>query len=159
MRQTGLDQEHRPPDVHGERLVEPGQGDPAQRFRQGIGCVVDDDVNAAEGLDGGSDQALGVLGLAEVRRNRQRLATGATDGGGHLLTGIGLATGDHHPGALGGKALGHGTADPPAATGHDGDPTGQVVQGGDLRSVHVRALRQGGPVRDQASPSPRCPTK
>ncbi len=55
---------------------------------------------------------------------------------GDLLTGIGLAAGDHHFGAQAGHFLGDGTADAFGGTGDQGDFSGHVKK----RIYHLSIL-------------------
>ena len=78
--------------------------------------VVDEDVEAAQLVDGLLDHRLGLLVVGDVARDRGGLAALFLDRG-HDLFGLGLAGSvvDADRGALGGERLGHGAADAPGA--------------------------------------------
>ena len=72
VRKRGLDEEHRPAQVHAERLVPRLGRELAERLGQRVGGVVDDDVDAAEAVDGACRPApASCVELAQVGRARR----------------------------------------------------------------------------------------
>ena len=73
VRQRVLHQEHRAAEVDVVRLVPRVDGELAERLGEGVGRVVDHDVDAAEALDGGVDQRLQRIEVAHVGGARRAL--------------------------------------------------------------------------------------
>src|SRR6202034_4237255 len=98
-----------PPQVDLDDLVEAGQVDVDGGAVIGVGGrVVDQDVEAAEPLDGGGHAGVGLLGVAGVGRVDGGCSV---DGGGRLFQGVDLAGRQHHRRALFGVDPGDGRAD------------------------------------------------
>ena len=83
--------------------------------------VVDDDVEAAEGLDRGADEAVAEIRRGHVAGADRGRAAEVSDGGGGLLGGSGVEVVDHDAGALARQLERDGPADAPARPRHDGD--------------------------------------
>src|SRR5207302_5653452 len=94
--------------------------------------VVDQDVDAAEAVDGGVDHRLDLVVVAHVDAHGERGAAGALDlvddgvdaAGEAVGAGLRLA-GDDHRRALAGEAQHHGATDAAAGAGDDGDASVQ----------------------------------
>ena len=91
-----------------------------ERLRHGAAGVVDDDVDAAERLDGGVHQALEGVQVAHVGDDGHGLAAGGADVGGDLVQLALGPGGQDHVGADVGVGAGDGGADAPATPGDDG---------------------------------------
>ena len=118
----GLRGEQEAEDVDVEHLVEVFFGDGLDGRELVDAGVVDEDVEAAEVLDGGVDDALGLGGLGDVAADGDGLAAGGGDGGDDGV-GAGLAGGvvDDDGGAFGGERFGDGGADALGCAGDDCD--------------------------------------
>ena len=136
MRQRGLHQKHRPPQVHTERLVPPIDGEGTHRFGECIGGVVHHDVDTAELLDGGPHQVLQGFDIARVRRYAQRPAAQGAQMLGRLGARFRFAACDNHIGACAGITFGERSPDPTGAPGDDGRTPREVEQAGEGFSVH-----------------------
>ena len=90
--------------------------------------VVDEDVEAAEVLDGGVDDALGFGGLGDVATDGDGLATGGGDGDDDGVR-AGLAGGvvDDDGGAFGGERFGDGGSDTLGCASDDCDFTCELA--------------------------------
>ena len=158
----------RPLQVEADHLVPHGLGDLAQvTVEQGHAGIVDEDVDATEGLVGGVHQSVELLPSAHVGRNSQRPPPPRLDLGRRRSAGLELSTGDDHIGAGVGQAEGHGPAQPPAPAGHQGHLPGQVEAlgtGGAMLGSRRHHRLSGGwwwwPTRPPCgpSPAPRCRT-
>ena len=108
-------------EVHVEDEVVVGFADVEERLADLDAGVVDEDVEAAEGGDGGTDQARSLRRHADVGAQHDRLAAELLDlrrDGARLVL---LAVEVHgHVGALARKAQGDGLPDPARAAGHEG---------------------------------------
>src|SRR5712671_2070265 len=91
--------------------------------------VADQDVDLAVVFVGARDQRLDCLAARDVAGDDMGIAARLVDTVGNLLAGVGLAAGDHHPGAKPGQQFGRGTADAAARTGDDGDLAGEIERG------------------------------
>ena len=92
--------------------------------------IVDQDVDAAEGVDRGLDDLLGVLRLGDGERGGDGLAAGLFDGVDRFLRRAGIEAGalqtgadvaHHHARAFLGHQFGDGAADAASRSGDDGD--------------------------------------
>ena len=118
----GLRDEQEAEDVDVELLVEVLRRDGFEGRELVDAGVVDQDVELAEGLDGGVDDGLRVGGLGDVSVDGDGLAAGLGDGVDDGV-GAGLAGGvvDDDGGARGGEGLGDGGSDALGGAGNDGD--------------------------------------
>jgi hypothetical protein len=96
----------------------------------GLGSgVVDQDVDAAEGLDGAVEEALGGLEITDVDRGDERSAAGVGDLGGHALEAGAAARGEDDLAALGGEAARGGGAHAGRGPGDDDRAIGESLHG------------------------------
>ncbi|MNM95601.1 hypothetical protein D3C81_1080530 [compost metagenome] len=86
----------------------------------GVAGVVDDDVDAAKGVDRGLHQALGEILGGDAADAGHGFAAGRADFRDHALSRLGIQIVDHHSGAIGGQLQGHAAADATTGAGHDG---------------------------------------
>ena len=121
-----IDVDDRPPFL--EREVDRGR-----HLRRDAG-VGDDDVEAAEALDGVVGGALHGVEIGDVGGTARRLAAGGRDLGHDVGQRLGTATGDRDRGTLGGEGDGDGRADAGAAAGDQRDLAREVTHGCPRRS-------------------------
>ena len=114
--------------------------------------VVDQDVDAAEGVERGLDDQVGVLRLGDGERGGDGLAAGLLDGRDRILRRTvvgaralqaGADVADHHARAFAREHLGDGAADAAAGAGDDGDffstiPGIDVSRSADVSADHAR---------------------
>lgn len=142
VRKRELRQEHRPSQVHGERFFPSLEGDLAEGHGERGGGVVVEDVDTAEMIDRFVHEAVELIDLAHVRRDRDRLAALLLDYPNRLLAGFDLPAGDHDLGAGECKRLCEGAPDAAAAARHDGDASIEAKELVELLLVHE--VSQGG---------------
>src|SRR5215468_4216357 len=78
---------------------------------------------------GARDQRLHLVMPRDVAGDDMGIAAGFFDAFGHLVTGVGLAAGDHDLSAELCQELRAGTADAAAGAGDDGDGAGEIERG------------------------------
>jgi hypothetical protein len=104
-----------------------------QEWRERVDArVVDEDVQAAEAVDGGGDHRVGVLPAADVRPLDQGTAGAASvQSLGDGAAGLDIEVCDQNGGARLVEAFGDAASDAHRAAGHDRDLAGEVDQIGD----------------------------
>ena len=90
--------------------------------------VVDEHVEAPEGVDRGADQRLAAVPVGDVVVRRDGLAAGGADLGGRLLGDVAEVV-DDDLGALGGEQQGVLAPEPAAGAGDDRDPAVECPHG------------------------------
>ena len=98
--------------------------------------VVDEQVEAAEGLDGAAYGVLAVRGVVGLAGHGDRVV-GAAERGDGLVERLGLARGQADPGALLDEPLGDAQADAPAGAGDDRGLAGEAPHGSGPISGYV----------------------
>src|SRR5262249_6644538 len=105
--------------------------------------VVDEDVEAAEGLVDGAEHGLACGGIAEIRGERARVAAAVADAGGHRFEPGGAARRDRDAGARVGEALRGSRADAFEARGA-GDENDLAREASGHAYLRARWARGGG---------------
>ncbi len=113
----GLDGQKHAGDVGADDALELFGGGPADRGVAGDAGVGHDDVEIAEGLDGGTDRGRGGLGVGGIGAQREDI--GAEVGGG-LVERCLVTASDGDPSALGDEGFGSGKSDATVAPGDEG---------------------------------------
>jgi len=91
----------------------------------GVAGVVDDDVDAAEGLDSGSHEAVGEGGVSDAADAGHGAATGVGDIGSRLRRDVVVEVVDHDARSRGRQLQRDFATDTATRAGHERDPTGQ----------------------------------
>ena len=128
VRQRLLHEEHRPAEVHVERLL-PGLGrELAERLRQRVRGVVHDDVDTAEAVDRALHEIVQRIEVSGVRRDTQRVAAHRAQMRLGFGTRVGLAARDDDLGPRAHEPFGDRAADASGPAGDDRDASAQIEQ-------------------------------
>src|SRR5829696_202506 len=127
-----LGHEERPPHVDPEYLIEALQGHLRRWSSPRRPAVVDDDVEAPEGLLGRRHDLLDIARVRNVALDGERPAASRLYLVLHLFEGFFLARAQHDAGAGVGESLGHVAAETPAAARYDG---GLAVEPEEIKGV------------------------
>lgn len=118
-----LAQEERRAQVHRKRLVEGFRPGAQERLAKLDAGVVDQDIEAAEALDGRPDQPRLLVQIANIGGQRQRLASRRANLAHHLVgRAVGTRVVYHHGGALASQPDRQRAANAAVAAGYDRHP-------------------------------------